>query len=280
MEHLLERAARGQGGVLGFTGPAGSGRSELALASAREGAFRGFEVLRAAAVRGTSGPVVWAQLLRDAGAPEDLASRLLSGAGPLELDSVASALASGNLRLLVIDDIDHGGAESLRAVAARAAARGTTAAACTTCGPCWPPQAARSRRSTWPRAAPDWSPRIPRRCWTRPAGRPTGGGSGRSTANSRPPTAPGTAQPPNEPAPSARRSLLSSAGQRGWPGTRAGPPPPTSGRARVNVTREPPSTASRWPPRSPGRICSLRSVPARCAGTSQHQEVQQPGAPD
>ena len=128
VEHLLERAVRGQGGVLAFTGPAGSGRSELALAAAREGARRGFEVLRAAAVRGASGPAAWAQLLRDAGAPEDLASRLLSGTGPVELDTVASALASGDRRLLVVDDIDHGGAESLqvlRAVAARAAARST-----------------------------------------------------------------------------------------------------------------------------------------------------------
>jgi hypothetical protein len=128
VEHLLERAASGRGGVLAFTGPAGSGRSELALASAREGARWRFEVLRAAAVRGSSEPLVWAQLLRDAGAPEDLASRLLGGAGPLDLDTVASALVSGDRRLLVIDDIDFGGAEALRvlrAVAARAASGST-----------------------------------------------------------------------------------------------------------------------------------------------------------
>jgi AAA ATPase domain len=128
VERLLDRAAGGQGGVLAITGPPGSGRSELAAASARAGAGRGFEVLRAAAVRGASGLLVWARLLRDAGAPEDLASRLLGGAGPLDLDTVACALASGGRRLLVIDDIDHGGPEALQvlsAVAGRAAAGST-----------------------------------------------------------------------------------------------------------------------------------------------------------
>jgi hypothetical protein len=128
VERLLARAAGGQGGVLAITGPPGSGRSELALASAREGARRGFEVLRTAAVRGTSGPLVWAQLLGDAGAPQDLALRLLGGAGPLDLDTVARALVRGGRRLLVIDDIDHGGPEVLQvlpAVAARAAASST-----------------------------------------------------------------------------------------------------------------------------------------------------------
>jgi len=137
VERLLDRAAGGQGGVLAITGPPGSGRSELAAASARAGAGRGFEVLRAAAVRGASGLLVWARLLRDAGAPEDLASRLLGGAGPLDLDTVACALASGGRRLLVIDDIDHGGPEALQvlpAVAARAAA-GSTAVVVTSVRP-------------------------------------------------------------------------------------------------------------------------------------------------
>src|SRR5215472_9761914 len=108
VERLLDRAAGGQGGVLAITGPPGSGRSELALASARAGARRGFEVIRTAAVRSTSGPLVWAQLLIDVGAPEDLALRLLGGAGPLELDIAARAMVGRGWRLLVIDDIDHG----------------------------------------------------------------------------------------------------------------------------------------------------------------------------
>ena len=125
VERLLGRAAGGQGGVLAITGPPGSGRSELAASSAREGARRGFEVLRTAAVRGTSGLLAWAQLLRDGGAPDDLVSRLLGGAGPLDLDIVARVLAAEGRRLLVIDDIDHAGPQALQAlsvVAARVAA--------------------------------------------------------------------------------------------------------------------------------------------------------------
>jgi hypothetical protein len=125
---LLDGAADGRGGVLAITGPPGSGRTELAAAAARAGARRGFEVLRTAAIRGQPGPLAWAQLLRDAGAPDDLASRLLGDAGPLELDSVARVLGSGTRRLLVIDDIDHGGPAALQVlqvVAARAAATST-----------------------------------------------------------------------------------------------------------------------------------------------------------
>ena len=121
VEHLLGRAARGLGGVLAFTGPSGSGRSELALASAQEAARQGVEVLRAAAARGASGLSAWAQLLRDADAPEDLVARLLDDTGPLDPDAVASALVGGNRRLLVIDDVDDGGAESLRVLRAMAA---------------------------------------------------------------------------------------------------------------------------------------------------------------
>src|SRR5215472_2308736 len=125
---LLESAAGGRGGVLAVTGPPGSGRSELAAAIAAEAARRGFEVLRAAVLRGQPGQLVWARLLRDAGAPEDLAARVLGESGPLDLDAVAGALTAGNRRLLVIDDLDHSGPEALQvlqAVAARAAGSST-----------------------------------------------------------------------------------------------------------------------------------------------------------
>ena len=125
---MLDCAADGRGGVLAVSGPPGSGRTELATAAAREGARRGFEVLRTAAILGQPGELVWARLLADAGAPDDLASRVLGDVGPLALDGVARVLGSGNRRLLVIDDIDHGGAAALQVlqtVAARAAVTST-----------------------------------------------------------------------------------------------------------------------------------------------------------
>ena len=121
---LLDRAADGGGGVLAVSGPPGSGRTELAAAAAREGASRGFEVLRTAAVRGQPGSLAWARLLADAGVADDLAWRALGDMDPQALDSVARALGSANRRLLVIDDIDYGGAAALQVlqmVAARAA---------------------------------------------------------------------------------------------------------------------------------------------------------------
>jgi hypothetical protein len=128
VERMLDRAAGGQGGVLAIVGPHGSGRTELVTAAAMEGARRGFQVLRTAAMRGQPSLLVWARLLRDAAAPDDLVSRLLGDPGPLDLDTAARELAAGSLRLLLIDDIEYGGEEALnvlRAVAARVAASTT-----------------------------------------------------------------------------------------------------------------------------------------------------------
>jgi hypothetical protein len=125
---LLDDAADGRGGVLAITGPPGSGRTELAAAAAREGARRGFTVLRTAAIPGQPGALAWARLLADAGAPEDLAAGVLDDTGPMAVDRAARALTNEDRRLLVIDDIDHGGTEAqrvLQMVAARASAAST-----------------------------------------------------------------------------------------------------------------------------------------------------------
>jgi hypothetical protein len=111
---LLDGAADGRGGVLAISGAPGSGRTELAATAAREGARLGFTVLRTALIHGQQGRLAWARLLADAGAPGDLAARVLGDAGPLVLDRAARVLGGGNRRLLVIDDIDHGGAEDLQ----------------------------------------------------------------------------------------------------------------------------------------------------------------------
>src|SRR5215468_6946079 len=126
---LLDRAATGAGGLLVFSGPAGSGKTAMAEAAAGAARRRGFEVFWASPPTGQRGRLVWAQLLRDAGAPDGLADGLLrDNAGPLELDSTARYLAAESPRLIVVDDIDRGGpdaVEMLSVVAARCVAAAT-----------------------------------------------------------------------------------------------------------------------------------------------------------
>jgi hypothetical protein len=101
----------------------------MAEAAAGEAHHRGFDVLRASPAGGQPGRLAWAQLLRDAGAPDDLAARLVDGdAGWLDLDSAARYLVSGSPRLIVVDDVDRGGPDAievLSVVAARCAAAAT-----------------------------------------------------------------------------------------------------------------------------------------------------------
>ena len=124
---LLDRAAAGAGGVLVVYSPPGAGRTALADAATGEGRRRGFAVTRVTA--GPAGParMVWAQLVREAGGPADVARRLLEReAGPLDLDRAAEALVSAAPRLIVVDDLDRGGQaamEVLPVLAARVAAR-------------------------------------------------------------------------------------------------------------------------------------------------------------
>jgi hypothetical protein len=79
-------------------------------------------------MRAEPGLLVWARFVRHPGPPDDLLSRLSGEPGPLDLDTAARELAAGSLRLLLIDDIEHGGEEALRmlrAVAARVGASTT-----------------------------------------------------------------------------------------------------------------------------------------------------------
>ena len=110
---LLDRADRGSGALLGFTGPSGAGKTTLLDVAGQRARARGFEVLRASPVSGQPGMLVWAQLLRDVGAPDEVAGGLLGEPGPLELDDAARLLVSNTPRLILLDDIDDGGAHAL-----------------------------------------------------------------------------------------------------------------------------------------------------------------------
>jgi tetratricopeptide (TPR) repeat protein len=119
---LLDRARSGAGGVLVVVGPGGSGKTALAEAAAAGARGRALDVLRASPAEGQPGRLVWAQLLRDTGAPDSLAADLVDvAAGPLDLDSAARHLVSGPARLIVVDDIDRGGPEAVEFLAVLAA---------------------------------------------------------------------------------------------------------------------------------------------------------------
>ena len=88
--------------MLVIGGPPGSGKTTLLDVAADRARERGFQVLRGA----PASELMWAQLLRDAGGPDELAQRLLAEPTPLELDDAARQLVSNTPRLIVIDDVD------------------------------------------------------------------------------------------------------------------------------------------------------------------------------
>ena len=132
---LLDRTAAGSGGVLVLAGPAGSGRTALANVSAERARARGFAVLRVAAAERQTGRWVWAQLLRDIAAPEELIARLQAAPTPQDLDVAAQLLCAGPARLLVVDDVERGGSEALDmlAILSGRAVSGRTAVLATSC---------------------------------------------------------------------------------------------------------------------------------------------------
>ena len=126
---LLQRAVGGAGGVAVVEGPPGAGKTALADAVVEEGHRLGFSVARVAV--GSAGParLVWAQLVREAGGDSETARRLLEEAGPLDLDSAARALVSSGKRLMVVDDLDRGGAEAVEVLSVLSALIGGTSTA-------------------------------------------------------------------------------------------------------------------------------------------------------
>ncbi|SER36537.1 hypothetical protein SAMN05216188_110264 [Lentzea xinjiangensis] len=122
--HALDRASAGHGDVIVLTGPHGAGTTSLADAAVDLALARGFPVLRA------SGPLMWAQLARDRGVPDDVVVPLFTSPTPLELDDVARRLVCRDPLLIVVDDVDRaGGVELLSVVAGRVGAARTVVVA-------------------------------------------------------------------------------------------------------------------------------------------------------
>src|SRR5262249_11345900 len=121
LEALLNAAAAGSDNVLTFVGPPGSGKTMLIKAAAERARNRNFEVLAAAAVRGQPGRLVWAQLLSNAGGDEQAARNLLHDDDPVASSAALRVLTAGPPRLIVIDDLDIGGADALDLLALVAA---------------------------------------------------------------------------------------------------------------------------------------------------------------
>ena len=116
LDALLDRAAAGSGGVvvvgrLGRFGTDGDGRSGHPTSGRGEASGRTRHAGAGPAPRSA-----WAQVLRDLGA-HDLADRLLGDVRPDDLDAAAVALCSPSPRLVVIDDLDEGGAAAVEVLA-------------------------------------------------------------------------------------------------------------------------------------------------------------------
>ena len=107
----LDRACAGTGGVIVVTGPPESGTTTLADTAAELARGRGAEVLRASGEAGRA-PLVVGQLLRDAGAAETAAS---------DPGQSVRAVLSAVPRLVILDDVDVGGAGCIEFLAALAA---------------------------------------------------------------------------------------------------------------------------------------------------------------
>ena len=173
---LLERTAGGFGGIITLVGSAGSGKSALAAEAAALARDRGFEVAGGSPVRGRPGRLVWAGLLDDLGADPEVTRALLDDSGPLDTSTAVRLLTAGTRRLIVVDDADAGGQETVDMLALVAArlVTSSTAVVATTATPLGVGSELRlsglsehdlAAMSPTMRAGPGCSPGCPVNCW-------------------------------------------------------------------------------------------------------------------
>ncbi|MFC0438958.1 ATP-binding protein [Kutzneria buriramensis] len=128
LTQALDRAVAGHGDVLVLTGPRGAGTTALADAAVDLARERGMAVLRA------GGRLMWTQVARDRGVPDEAVAPLLASPGPLDLDDVARRLVSAEPLLIVADDVDRSGGVDLLAVLAGRVGAGRTVVVATARG--------------------------------------------------------------------------------------------------------------------------------------------------
>jgi len=173
---LLDRTAGGFGGIITLVGSAGSGKSALAAEAAALARDRGFEVAGGSPVRGRPGRLVWAGLLDDLGADPEVTRALLDDSGPLDTSTAVRLLTAGTRRLIVVDDADAGGQETVDMLALVAArlVTSSTAVVATTATPLGVGSELRlsglsehdlAAMSPTMRAGPGCSPGCPVNCW-------------------------------------------------------------------------------------------------------------------
>lgn len=128
LTQALDRAVAGHGDVLVLTGPRGAGTTALADAAVELARERGIAVLRA------GGRLMWTQVARDRGVPDEVLAPLLASPGPLDLDDVARRVVSAEPLLIVADDVDRAGGVDLLAVLAGRVGAGRTVVVATARG--------------------------------------------------------------------------------------------------------------------------------------------------
>lgn len=121
VQELLDRAERGNGGLLVLTWPAGAGKTTLTDAAAASAHRRKLTAFRASGVGTDTGRLMWNQLLRDVGA-----AQLPDEPTAADLDRAARDLAAGTGRVLLIEDVDRSGGWAVQLLA-RLASRLATA---------------------------------------------------------------------------------------------------------------------------------------------------------